>query len=164
MLHSRNRFESWLPALFDGEFDWDFLLPAWSGTKIQPMDFDAVIERRGKFLIFETKTPGKSVEVGQSITLTKQWEYGATIFLVSGKAPAEINGLKIYPGTKFNQETPVGFFDKIRKRPIGALPQADAFDVIYRARCWMCWASGDPIPIRSQWDRELWLWDNGGRP
>jgi len=36
-----------LPAGFDGVFDWDFLITAFAPTKIQPMDIDGIIERKG---------------------------------------------------------------------------------------------------------------------
>jgi len=146
--HSKKRFESWLPALFDGEFDWDFLNPAWKGTKIRPMDFDAVIERRGHFLIYETKIPGKKIDLGQAITLTEQWKRGSTIFVLAGKSPKEISGYAIYPETQCGQATS----SKIK---IGdkTIIEGDATDVLYRARCWFCWASGWDVPTRAEWDR-----------
>jgi len=148
--HSKNRFESWLPALFDGEFAWDFLDPAWKGTKIKPMDFDAVIERRKHFLVFETKIPGKDIEKGQRITLTELWRTGFfTIIVLSGKKPEEINGMAIYAEGK-SDGSEVGS----KKLEI-----CNAYDVIFRVRCWFCWASGDPIPTRDEWDNELFLWD-----
>ena len=64
-------FKSFPPANFDGLFDWDFLLPAFQGTNIEPMDIDAVIERRGKVLLFETKSEGKEIPLGQRITLDR---------------------------------------------------------------------------------------------
>ena len=69
MLKNYEKFNTWLPALFDGQFHWDFLKPAFKDTKIMPMDFDAVVERYGKFLIFETKSKGKQIDLGQKITL-----------------------------------------------------------------------------------------------
>ena len=44
------RFKQASPAGFDGVFDWDFLEPAFGGTKIMPMDIDAVVERKGRIL------------------------------------------------------------------------------------------------------------------
>jgi hypothetical protein len=64
-----DKFRQTNPAGFDGVFDWDFLKPAFDGTKIEPMDIDAVIERKGKFLIFETKDIDKAIPQGQQITL-----------------------------------------------------------------------------------------------
>ena len=156
MIRHKKTFESWLPALFDGEFKWDFLLPAWSGTKIQPMDLDAIIERRNHFLIFETKKPGKGIDVGQRITLTNLWRNGrSTIIFLSGKQPEEITGYCMY-----------GEWEKDKNADIGSrdLTSADAYDVIFLVRKWFCWASGDDVPDREDWDRELWLWEyNGGK-
>ena len=67
MLHSPVLFTP--GAGFDGFFDWDFLLPAWAGTKVQPMDFDAVVERHGRFLVFETKRDSQEVPRGQARAL-----------------------------------------------------------------------------------------------
>jgi hypothetical protein len=149
MLHSRSRFQSWLPALFDGEFDWDFLLPAWMGTKIQPMDHDCVVERKGHFLLIETKIPGKAIDLGQSITLTQRWKQGDTVFVVSGKSPKEINGLSMYWEGKYNEGRKVG--DK-------QLQEVDYTDVLFRCRQWFCWVNGDSVPKREEWDRQLRQW------
>ena len=67
--HSKDKFFEDLPAGFDGVFDWDFLLPIFEGTKITPMDIDAIIERNGNALIVERKRPGKDIPLGQKITL-----------------------------------------------------------------------------------------------
>ena len=93
------------PAGFDGEFDWDFLLPAFKGTKITPMDLDAVIERRGHVLILETKSPGKDVPMGQRITLETLVKIGAgkiKVYFIYGKNAAEIEGFEewYYLGNK----------------------------------------------------------------
>jgi hypothetical protein len=61
-------FERDLPAGFDGVFMWDFLAGAF-GPVIMPMDFDAVVERKGSFLVFETKAPGTEMPKGQRLTL-----------------------------------------------------------------------------------------------
>lgn len=152
MLHSRDRFRQWLPALFDGEFQWDFLKPAFNGTKIMPMDFDAVIERHGHVLIFETKTDGKDIEQGQRITLTDQWRKGATIFVVRGKTAETITGIACYwEGAHRNGQN------------VGDLPLKNCKwdDVLYQTRRWFCRASVPPLPSpsREEWDIELWRWD-----
>lgn len=151
MIKHRNTFNSWLPALFDGEFDWDFLLPAWSGTRIQPMDIDAIIERRNHFLVFETKKPGKSIDMGQQITLTNLWRNGrVTVIFMSGKKPEEISSYAMYGEWEKDKSAKVG--DK-------KMTEADSFDVIFLVRKWFCWASDDVVPDRDEWDKELWLWD-----
>lgn len=151
MLHNRDRFEQWLPALFDGEFQWDFLAAAFCPTKIMPMDFDAVIERNGHVLIFETKSPGVVPQTGQKITLTNEWKRGSTIFHVEGKTAETICKLAVYweggcvDGKKF-----------------GDMPLLDAnwTDVLFQTRRWFCRANGNPPPSREEWDHELWLWDH----
>lgn len=155
MLHNEERFNQWQPALFDGQFDWDFLLPAFKETKIQPMDFDAVIERHGRLLIFETKSPGKPIELGQAITLTHAWKGGATIVHLEGKMPKEICGYALY-GAREYEEVNGRPKEKIGDREIR---RADAFDVLFITRRWFCFANNKKQPTREEWDQELWLWD-----
>jgi hypothetical protein len=150
VLHNRPRFEQWLPALFDGLFHWDFLTPAFNGTKITPMDFDAVIERKGHVLIFETKITGKKVDIGPSITLTDQWRKGATIFCVSGKTAESIDGMACYWEGGYEKGVTVG--EK-------ALVPVKWDDVLFQTRRWFCHADGITEPTREQWDTELWRWD-----
>jgi hypothetical protein len=69
MIYNQDKFDSAKPAGFDGIFVWDYLKKAFYPTKIQPMDFDAVVERNGCFLVFETKTPGVEIPLGQRLTL-----------------------------------------------------------------------------------------------
>lgn len=74
-IHNKKGFDEAPAAGFDGVFDWDFLDVAWyqegkpEGKQIKPMDWDAVVERRGKFLVFETKDGEVPIKLGQKITL-----------------------------------------------------------------------------------------------
>lgn len=120
------------------------------GTKIKPMDFDAVVERKGHKLVFETKAPGTPLQVGQVITLTNEWKSGATIFHVEGKTPDSICGLAVYA------EGAHGDGKKFGDIPLNKCHWSD---VLFRARRWFCWASGTAIPEREEWDRQLWQWD-----
>ena len=84
-------------ADFDGVFDWDFLRPAFAGTKIMPMDFDCVVERGGKFLCFETKNKGVEVPNGQrraleNAVMTGPW----TVIILRGKCASDINGWEVW--------------------------------------------------------------------
>ena len=79
------RFHQARPAGFDGLFDWDFLKGAF-GPVIMPMDLDGVVERNGRFLVFETKEPGKTIPRGQEISLKALCATGIfTIFVIYGK-------------------------------------------------------------------------------
>ena len=71
MIRDRAEFDKDLPAGFDGVFDWDVFkqMGCWGDTRIEPMDFDGVVERHRHYLVFETKQNGASVPLGQSITL-----------------------------------------------------------------------------------------------
>ena len=150
MLYNEKRFSQWLPAGFDGQFHWDFLNASFKGTQIKPMDFDAVIERRGNFLVFETKEKGKSIPVGQEITLTRAWRNGFTIIHVEGKKASEITGFAIYSGIDEHKEGKVGSRE-MQPRTVE--------DLIYVVRRWFCWADGVAMPTREEWERELWVED-----
>ena len=152
MIVNRQRFLQWLPASFDGEFDWDFLFAAFYGTKIKPMDIDAVIERNGHFLIFETKAEGKGVDAGQRITLTRLWREGnKTIFLLMGKTPRTIAGYALYGEWEKRKDIEVG------ERP---MVKANYLDVCWRCRQWFLWASGDKQENREAWETEIWRRDH----
>ena len=86
-------------AGFDGIFDWDFLLPAFAGTKIMPMDIDAIVERKGRFLIIETKESGKSIPQGQEITLKSLLNLGkgaVLVLILYGKTVNSIRAADIW--------------------------------------------------------------------
>lgn len=82
------------PAGFDGVFDWSWTQGCFKDTRITPMDVDAIVERNGHFLVFETKADGVPIPVGQLLTLKALHKLGRfTIFLLWGKplpAKAEI--------------------------------------------------------------------------
>jgi hypothetical protein len=84
-------------AGFDGIFDWDFLKPAFEGTRIEPMDFDAVVERRGHFLCFETKEGFKPIPRGQELTLQSAVLAGNwTIIVLRAKRAADIEDWDVW--------------------------------------------------------------------
>lgn len=100
MIHSQRAFQAMPPAQFDGQFHWDLLTPAFrregvaEKSQIKPMDFDAVVEVKGRFLIFETKQPGKAIPVGQRRTLERMASHGnATVIFLEAKTPTEITGI-----------------------------------------------------------------------
>lgn len=92
-----DKFDKARPAGFDGIFNWDFLLPIFEETNIRPMDFDAVIERRGKILIIETKSPNKDIPLGQEITLKSILKIGKGrifVFVFYGKDESTISKME----------------------------------------------------------------------
>lgn len=156
MINNRGRFEQWLPAAFDGEFDWDFLKLAFRGTKIMPMDFDAVVERNSHYLVFETKSKGKQIDTGQKITLTNAWKSkGFTVIHVEGKTAPEITGFAIYWEWDNPKEKNVGDHQILTR---------NATDLLYVVRCWFCKADNKVRPTRAEWDKEIWVNDYDGDP
>jgi len=92
------RFNEWLPASFDGVLAWDFLKPVLPG-RITPMDIDAVIERRGHVLLFESKDEGVPIKQGQLLTLETLLRQGGgrnAIIFLAGKTPASIRGFDLW--------------------------------------------------------------------
>lgn len=86
-------------AGFDGVFDWSFTQGCFGGGRITPMDFDGVVERKGNFILFETKDLGVKVPAGQMYTLEAAHRLGCfTIFLIHGKAYPE-SAQVWYPGS-----------------------------------------------------------------
>ncbi len=75
------RFALSAPPGFDGVFDWDFLIGAFP-RGIMPMDWDAVVEIGGRFLVFETKDIGKDVPKGQIGALQQAVATGRFTLLV----------------------------------------------------------------------------------
>jgi hypothetical protein len=151
MIKNPKRFGQWLPAFFDGEFEWDFLSYAFSPTKIMPMDFDAVVERNGHFMVCETKAEGKQIDTGQSITLTTAWKQkGFTVFHIEGKTAPEITGFAVY-----------WEWDKDKVGRVGDKPmmKGNATDLLYVVACWFAKANNLPKPSRDTFDDSLWLDD-----
>lgn len=112
MIKHQETFNKWLPANYNGKFDWDYLLPIFKPTKIEPTDIDGVVERKGKFLFFETKKEGKSIPLGQLImleTLIKRFEGDATLLIIYGKTDKEVVGAQMwrYENGKVVKDAPV---------------------------------------------------------
>ena len=83
-------FRKHQPAGFDGAFDWSWTAGCFGNTKIEPMDFDGVVERKGNFIVFETKNVGKAIPQGQMMTLNELWHRGGvTLLFVYGKMKFE---------------------------------------------------------------------------
>jgi len=87
-------------AGFDGVFDWSWTKDCFGGRRITPMDFDGVVERKGNFILFETKNLGVPIPDGQMYTLQAAHALGCfTIFLIHGKTKPESAQIW-YPGTR----------------------------------------------------------------
>jgi len=135
-----DRFKEAKPAGFDGVFDWDFLLPAFSGTKIQPMDIDAVVERRGCVLLFEAKDPCKTIPKGQEITLETLLTLGRGrihLMIIYGKTPDTISAMEEW-GFKNGAVTK------------GKREECNAEFVLQRVTDWFQWANSRGVSLHSK--------------
>ena len=96
MIRNMAEFSRALPAGFDGVFHWDFLHGAFGGNpKVKPMDFDAVVERHKRFLVFETKTPGAPVDDGQRKCLQRLVLDPRFTVVFCAKQPRDIDGWQV---------------------------------------------------------------------
>jgi hypothetical protein len=99
MIIHPDAFNRMQPAGFDGVFHWDFLLPAFAGTTITPMDIDALVERNGMFLAFETKSPGCEIPRGQALALERLvWACRGRmkVITINAKHPDEIAAWQVW--------------------------------------------------------------------
>lgn len=75
---------------FDGAFDWSWTQGAFGAGRITPMDFDGVVERKGNFILFETKGAGVPIPKGQMFTFESAFKLGVfTIVFIEGKNAPE---------------------------------------------------------------------------
>lgn len=86
-------------AGFDGVFDWSWTGGCFGNGKITPMDFDGVVERKGNFLVFETKDRFVPVPHGQLLTYRSAFNIGCfTIIFIEGKERPERAKIWCQPG------------------------------------------------------------------
>lgn len=92
-------FDRYLPIGFDGVFDWSWTQGHLGQGKITPMDFDGVVERKGNFIVFETKGQDVPIPQGQLMTLEAAYRLGVfTILMVQGKSSPEFAQAWCQPG------------------------------------------------------------------
>ena len=83
MLKTPDFFDKSKPANYDGLFNWDRLskdvFPMFSSEDF--MDIDAVMEKNGRFLGFETKSIHSKLPMGQQITINALLDTGYFTFI-----------------------------------------------------------------------------------
>ena len=92
-LYNKTVFEL-CPAMgFDGIFDWDWTKGCLGTQHITPMDIDGLTERKGNFLLFETKNKGNPIPQGQWITICKLYELGCftVVFCDKTNPPSQMS-------------------------------------------------------------------------
>jgi hypothetical protein len=112
------------PANADCHWDWGKLKGAFGG-KIMPTDWDGVVERHGRFLVFETKIGDAPIPTGQRIALRAAVDTGfftVCVLWIDGNSPRKMQII-----TKGS----AGEIDNI------------TFDIVYDfCRDWYEWADG----------------------
>jgi hypothetical protein len=69
-----------------GLWDWGCLNGCFGDTKIKPTDVDGFVERKGKFLWLETKSPGVKIPYGQARTFKALVRTGLfVVFVIWGQ-------------------------------------------------------------------------------
>lgn len=67
-------------------WDWAILRGCFGETRIEPTDIDGFVERNGRFLAIETKSPDVEMKTGQMITFKRLIDTGCfTVLLVWGE-------------------------------------------------------------------------------
>ena len=73
-------------AYVAGQWNWGILKGCFGQTKIEPTDIDGFVERKGKFLLLETKAPSVELKDGQRFTYEALWQTRlVTIIIIWGK-------------------------------------------------------------------------------
>jgi hypothetical protein len=67
---------------FDGIWDWAMFDGCFGETRIKPTDLDGFVERKGKFLVLETKHKDTPIPEGQRITFESLVKTGYFSILV----------------------------------------------------------------------------------
>ena len=99
-------------AGFDGVFDWSWTEGCFGEGKITPMDFDGVVERKGNFIVFETKNPGTPIPLGQMYTFESAYKLNCfTIVFIEGKERPESAMAWCQPG--FNKSIKMKYYKPI---------------------------------------------------
>lgn len=89
-IYSPEQFMSSLPIGFDGVFDWSWTANCWDNPRDKPMDIDMFKERKGHFLVVETKKVGADIPLGQKIAFERLHKLGVfTIMFIWGKPQPE---------------------------------------------------------------------------
>ena len=89
-----------------------------------PMDFDAVVERKGHFLVFETKDAGVPIKDGQRRTLTELITLPQfTVIILRGKREADVDGFTVWQHGRVSRH-----------------PHANADELRAYCRAWFAWA------------------------
>lgn len=135
MKRNEDNFNENLPAGYDGHFEWDCFKEngCFGNTKIEPMDFDGVVERKYHYLVFETKDDGKDVPQGQQITLDHL------------RAPKSFTIMKLWPKSPPFTRLEVTHHN-------GKVEEFFNHDqIIEKIKAWYYWADGSkqPIPCRN---------------
>lgn len=66
----------------DGVWDWAMFDGCFGQTRIKPTDIDGFVERKGKFLVLEAKSPDVDIPTGQQITFESLVKTGYFSILV----------------------------------------------------------------------------------
>lgn len=102
-------FDKAKPAGFDGVFDWSWTQGCFGAGNITPMDIDGMVERKGNFIVFETKGINVPVPPGQLYTLESLYRLNVfTIVFVAGKERPE--ALKVWHAKGFRGQKKMSEF------------------------------------------------------
>lgn len=87
-----------LEAFIKSLWDWNCLAGCFGEENkyFSPTDIDGIVEKKGYFLLLETKNPGKEIPDGQKIMFDRLIRRGFTIIIIWGK-PGEPEKIQQWP-------------------------------------------------------------------
>jgi hypothetical protein len=79
-----------------GVWDWGLLDECFQGTKIKVTDIDGFIERKGKFLVLETKQKGVTVPEGQRLMFEHMQKTGCFTVVIIWGPKNDVKEMQVY--------------------------------------------------------------------
>lgn len=113
-----------LDAFVNALWDWGILDGCFGSSRIHPTDIDGLIERKGRFLLLETKSPNKEIPKGQQVMFDHLIGLGCFTVIVLWGEPNRPDFIQIWGKDK--KPTCLDDFRKLVSR-------------------WYRWADGNPL-------------------
>lgn len=105
-------------AFFSNLWDWAILDGCFADSGIKPTDIDGFVERKGRFLILETKAPTTDLANGQRWAFEGLVKTGAfTIVIIWGhkNAPERLSMWTLHKGCVKRRKYPQANLEKLRE-------------------------------------------------
>jgi hypothetical protein len=137
LIRSIEKFQRSAPAKFDGFWGWESVEMAFPG-RIYPTDIDGLVERKGHFLLFETKGIDdagnlRPIPMGQKITLRSLHKLGTFTILIVWCSESKI---ETPAGKLLIKEAPTHFQIWRPNRSISPVYRCEMSDIVETCKNW----------------------------